>query len=134
MSAQLWAAVAPAGLDPRDIAAASLSSVPEIGPSLDPDGRTVRLVDAAGILTPQRVTAWQNAVAAATADPQAPWRVRAARDAKLANAIATLRQWSTDAGGTNVTSGNAVAVLQVTVTRFGVLADNLADLLTEWQS
>jgi len=54
------------------------------------------------------------------------------RETKRSNykgAVATLRQWSDDAEGTTVTSGNAVAVLQEMVDRSGTMWDRLADLI-----
>jgi hypothetical protein len=51
----------------------------------------------------------------------------AARNTALTNAIDTLRQWASDARGTTVTSGNAVATLQVVVNRLGVFFDRFAD-------
>lgn len=54
---------------------------------------------------------------------------RQTKAVNLNTAIATLRQWSDDAEGTTVTSGNAVNVLQTVVTRLGVFFDRFADLL-----
>jgi len=55
----------------------------------------------------------------------------ATREANLAASVATLRQWASDARGTSVTSGNAVATLQVVVNRLGVFFDQFADLLQQ---
>jgi hypothetical protein len=51
------------------------------------------------------------------------------REARIAAAVPVLRQWATDARATTVTQGNAVATLQVVVTRLGTFFDNFADLL-----
>lgn len=51
------------------------------------------------------------------------------REARITAAIPVLRQWASDARGTTVTAGNAVATLQVVVNRLGVFFDNFADLL-----
>jgi hypothetical protein len=45
------------------------------------------------------------------------------------DAVATLRQWALDAQATTVTSGTAVATLQIVVTRLGKFFDNFADLI-----
>lgn len=52
-----------------------------------------------------------------------------ARADALRQAVATLRTWSSQASGTTVTSGNAVATLQTVVTRLGIFFDRFADLL-----
>lgn len=62
-----------------------------------------------------------NAVAAGLA--------RGLQRTNLANSIATLRTWSSQAAGTTVTSTNVVAVTQTTITRLGIIMNNLADLL-----
>lgn len=51
------------------------------------------------------------------------------RATDLTTAVATLRQWASDAASTTVTSGNAVAVLGTVVTRLGIFFDRFADLL-----
>lgn len=52
-----------------------------------------------------------------------------AKKTNLVNAIATLRTWSTQAAGTTVIAGNAVATVQTMVTRLGVFFSHFADLL-----
>ncbi len=49
--------------------------------------------------------------------------------ANVSQAVTALRQWATDAQGTTVTSGNAVATLQTVVDRLGVFFDRFADLI-----
>jgi hypothetical protein len=46
-----------------------------------------------------------------------------------ATAIATLRQWATDARGTTATSGNTVTVLNTMLPRLATFFDKFADLL-----
>lgn len=71
----------------------------------------------------------------ATLTPQQQAEVRAARTAQdtassnLDNAVATLRQWASDARNTTVTAGNVVAVTQTMVNRVGTFFDRFADLL-----
>lgn len=52
-----------------------------------------------------------------------------ARAARLRGAVATLRQWASDADDTSVTQGNAVQVLGTMVDRLGLFFDRFADLL-----
>lgn len=47
----------------------------------------------------------------------------------LANSIATLRTWASQAATTTVTTNNVVAVSQTTITRVGLFFANFADLL-----
>lgn len=54
---------------------------------------------------------------------------RAAKRVQLANAIATLRNWSDQAGAVTVTTGNAVNVLQQVVDNLSIFYDRFADLL-----
>jgi len=53
----------------------------------------------------------------------------ALRDARIKASVPTLRQWASDARGTTVTAGNAVATLQVVVNRLGTFFDGMADLI-----
>lgn len=62
-------------------------------------------------------------------DPHALEEAKAAAKALLEQSIPTMRQWASDARGTTVTSGNAVATLQVVVNRLGTFFDKFADLL-----
>ena len=55
--------------------------------------------------------------------------VRETKRRNVDNAVATLREWAADADATTVTSGNAVAVLDVVVDRLGVFFDRFADLI-----
>ena len=54
-----------------------------------------------------------------------------ARTSELRNAVTTLRTWSDQAAGANVTQANAIATLQATVRNLGVFYDQFADLLVE---
>lgn len=52
------------------------------------------------------------------------------RELRLVQAVATLHQWAQDAANAPpVTAGNVVARVQLIQDRFGILAENLADLL-----
>lgn len=62
-----------------------------------------------------------NAIAAANS--------RLVMRTNLANALATLRTWSTQAATTTVTTNNVVAISQTTITRLGIFFGNFADLL-----
>lgn len=54
---------------------------------------------------------------------------RAAKGVTVGGSVPTLRAWAADAQSTTVTSGNAVATLQVVVDRLGVFFDRFADLI-----
>lgn len=62
-------------------------------------------------------------------DAEAAADRQATRVMDLTSSVATLRTWADDAAATTVTSGNAVATLQVVVNRLGVFFDRFADLL-----
>ena len=68
------------------------------------------------------------------ARPGTPSALAQARNDRIRAALPVLRQWASDARATTVTSGNAVATLQVVVNRLGTFFDNFADLLEEMGS
>lgn len=68
-------------------------------------------------------------LSAAESNAVAAGNTRLTQRTNLANAIATLRTWSTQAAGTTVTSNNVVSVSQTTITRLGLFFSNFADLL-----
>ena len=88
--------------------------------------RTVELVDGVPtVVWTQR--AWTvDELAARTAAAEST-----VRRTDLQAAVTTLRQWADGAQATTVTSGNAVATLQVVVDRLGVFFDRFADLIVE---
>lgn len=107
----------------RELRAAEPSYDPateRLGPAIwvdDEQAGTATLTRSVIALTPEEIAARAEA-----AD-------REAKRQQLANAIATLRSWADDAENVTVTSGNAVATLQVTVGRLGIFFDRFADML-----
>lgn len=86
--------------------------------------RDIELVD--GVPT---VVWTERAKTQAELDAEAEAAAQAERKAILEGAIPSLRLWADDAAATDVTSTNAVNVLQVVVDRLGVFFDRFADLL-----
>lgn len=89
---------------------------------IDPDAGTYELEVDGGVVESRPLTA--DELAAVLAPVQ-----YAEREVNLDQAIDVLRQWAADAEATTVTSGNAVATLNVVVDRLGVFFARFADLL-----
>ena len=77
-------------------------------------------------MSSSELAVWDSEEAADTAAAESD-----TRRTSLTGAVVTLRQWADDANATTVTSGNAVATLQVVVDRLGVFFDRFADLIVE---
>lgn len=79
-------------------------------------------------LTPAEATE-RAALATAAETARSAEAAKVAKAQAVDAAVATMRQWASDARGTTVTSGNAVATLQVVVARLGTFFDRFADLV-----
>lgn len=98
-----------------------------VSPNPPFDPATEKLVRAADVVTLTELTESRQVVALSAEELD-----ELARRGKLqavGTSIATLRTWAADAQGTTVTSGNAVATLQVVVNRLGTFFDRFADLI-----
>lgn len=98
-------------------------------PAFDPAAE--KLQRAADVITLTELTESQEVVAK-TAQEQADYADQQDSSTKrtnVANSIATLRAWATEASAATVTSGNAVATLQVIVNRLGTFFDRFADMV-----
>lgn len=107
-----------------------LLDVREAEPVYDPATQKIVPIATADTTAETYTHGWQ--VVTKTAQEQADYADQQDRITKRANvtsAIATLRQWATNASTTTVTAGNAVAVLQQVVDRLGTFFDRFADLV-----
>lgn len=94
-------------------------------PTFDPD--VEKLERAPDAVTATEVT--RSRVVVALSAEELEGVARRKKLATAGGAVATLRTWATQAQGTTVTQGNAVATLQTVVNRLGVFFDRFADLL-----
>ncbi len=62
-------------------------------------------------------------------DDQIDEEDREQKGTNVSQAVATLRQWASDAAGTNVNNGNNRAVTQQLVDRVGIFFERFADLV-----
>lgn len=92
----------------------------------DPSTVEYRRFDGSLVIQEQRPATPDETV---TVDDHDAGLVLDEKAANVSQAVTALRQWATDAENTTVTTGNAVATLQVVVDRLGTFFDRFADLI-----
>jgi hypothetical protein len=130
-----YTATFPLGTDPRDLFATSLANLPTTPdfPQTIIAPNTLTIVYVVTALTGPQLAAWQAAVAATVADPNAPYRKYDNALGRLQNIVAALNNQANQLAAlspSGVTAGNVVTVVQGIVNNLAVDLARLADLIT----